>query len=283
MLILLLTYNIGVNALEDKKLETEKQKLYIKDIGYHGENYTQLEGKGMTLPEIIEDYRQQFKDGYTLTVEDISNYLSCTPTYFLNTYRDDIKHIRVTHLIKEYLNVKKKDIDVGQDYKYFLKRILYNRESFREFVLDHAFVEQKYYRLYIKDFNITVPENAEKRFLLMARLKNTAQDLFKNFKEFKIVPIEYYPKKLYSQKDLLKHFEFKYEMDLYRKLENKGVNKIIFKGIKTNKQGKISDTILVRYDIDDFKLENDAYIVVNYAAINELGKEKVIKMIKNRL
>jgi hypothetical protein len=266
MLILLLTYNIGVNALEDK----EEKKL-IKDTGeYFGNNYIKLDGTGNTITDIIDSYIKYINEGYNLTVEEICNYLQCSSTYFLNNYRDSIKHIRITVMVRDafFQLLRAEMISLTEDterlIKMFLKRILYNREDFNRFIKENCLVEHKYKRYSLDDFEI-YPKNFEDRRRVIELLNFISYDLYFECKEPVIEPLDYIPSELHSLKNLKEYLDIKYDVEFYRMIQQQGINKI-----------KLGN--LVRYDITDF--DSESMISVNYKAWEMLGKKMITEILK---
>jgi hypothetical protein len=262
MLILLLTYNIGVNALEDK----EEKKL-IKDTGeYFGNNYIKLDGTGNTITDIVDSYIKYINEGYNLTVEEICNYLQCSSTYFLNNYRDSIKHIRITVMVRDafFQLLRAEMISLTEDAErlisMFLKRILYNREDFNRFIKENCLVEHKYKRFSLDDLEL-YPKNYEDKRRIIELLNFISYDLYLDCKEPITKPLDYIPYELHSLKNLKEYLDVKYDVEFYRLIQQQGINKI-----------KLGN--LVRYDIAHFDSENE--ISVNYKAWKRLGNEKII-------
>jgi hypothetical protein len=251
-----------VNALEDK----EDKKL-IKDTGeYFGNNYIKLEGTGNTIIDIVDSYIKYINEGYNLTVEEICNYLQCSSTYFLNNYRDSIKHIRITVMVRDsfFQLLRAEAISLTEDterlIKMFLKRILYNREDFNRFIKENCVVEHKYKRFSLDDFEL-YPKNYEDKKRIVELLNFISYDLYLDCKEPVIKPLDYVPDKLHSLKNLKEYLDIKYDVEFYRMIQQQGINKI-----------KLGN--LVRYDIADFDCES--MISVNYKVWEKLDSEKTI-------
>jgi hypothetical protein len=223
-----------------------------------------IKGTGEDGLFIANSYIRLFNEGYSMTVDEICEYLSCTPTHFLNCYRDNISHIRINTIGRDllfyYHNMELIDIS---DYRgILLKRILYNRTDFNRFILENIKMECRYKRFSLQELvieNLDVQQESKLinkvNFILFE--KYGLSD--KGFLEF----VKYVPEKLYSMKDLKIKLGFKHDVEVYRYIQLRGVNKY-----------KLNN--LVRYDIKDFKSYN---IIINYDVYKELGEVKTKKII----
>jgi hypothetical protein len=248
----------------------DEKKLFKDEGEYFGENYIKLEGKGETVRDILNLYVEHIREGYNLTVEEICNYLQCSKVYFLSNYRDSIKHIRITVIVRDiFFTLLKKgeldllEADMDKLIRLFLKRILYNREDFNRFIKENCFVEHKYKRLTLEDFNLKIV-NFKDRMDTIDLLNGISFDLYGRCKEGIIKPINYVPDELNSLKTALKEFGMKYDVEFYRLVKAKGVNKICLGN-------------LARYDLEDFE---EYPIKVNYKAWDKHEDEVKANILK---
>lgn len=254
-------------------METKREQ-----IPYTGENYIKLHGQGSKLSQIMDEYKSHIADGYNYTVEEICNYLSCTSTYFLKEYRDSIKHIRVTDLIRTTAKemMIENELDPGYYYNYFMKRILYNREDFRQFILNNVKAKYYYKRLVLTDFNI-IPDSLNHEIKLINYLNDKSESCYGIPENPIIKPLRYVPDRLYSQKDIKQIKGLKYNVEFYRWIKSAGIKKLKLESDYIDKKGEAKHTEIVRYDIEDF---SGNYILVNYAAWEQYGSKEIIKQLK---
>jgi hypothetical protein len=247
----------------------DEKKLFKDEGEYFGENYIKLEGKGITIRDILNLYVDHIREGYNLTVEEICNYLQCSKVHFLSNYRDSIKHIRITIIIRDifFTLLKKREIDLLEAdmdklISLFLKRILYNRDDFNRFIAENCFIEHKYKRLSLEDFNLKITDFKD-RMDAIDLLNAISFELYGRCDEGILKSIHYVPGELHSLKSSLQEFGMKYDVEFYRLIKAKGVNKICLGN-------------LARYDLEDFE---GYYIKVNYKEWDKLGTDKIIKNI----
>jgi hypothetical protein len=158
-------------------------------------------------------------------------------------------------------------IDVGNIDKHitlFNKRILYNIDSFNNFLLDNFKVEYRYKKFRINELGIKHKTHKEGRSALL-QLNYISKELYGHCKKGIVKPIDYIPRELHSLKTAKRAFEFKYDEDFYRLVKWNGANKIMLNN-------------LARYDLND--LTDDNWVKVNYIEWEELGTETVIKSIR---
>lgn len=229
-----------------------------------------VDGQGLKLLDIVNEYINLMEDDYNLTVDDLAYYIGCGRDYVVNSLKQHIKHIRINTVVREAIKeyqIKDYISISDQTYMLFMKRILFSQENFKRFILENCKVQHQYKKLKFEEFNFEV-DSVRQKDELIHKLNDISYKLFGECTEPVIKSIDYMPKKLYSMKELKQIHGLNYNVEFYRFTYKFAVNKI-----------KLFNN--VRYDIEDFETGND--IIVNYSKYEELGRKMVIDSILKSL
>lgn len=176
---------------------------------------------GETWGEITYNYLSYFQDGWTVTIDEIANYLRCSYDYVLRNVSKEIPHIYINRAANKALYQYFVDQQGSSLYDEFFplitKKYLYHLDNVKKYFLENM---------------IVVKEELK---------KNPRTGVVK--KERQQSPLQELPETLVSSKDLTsseEYHKFDYVVLLRRYRLNKGIPKIVFKN-------------LVRYSWDDFK------------------------------
>lgn len=219
---------------------------------------------------------------FNLTTNDIMDYLRVTTGY---VQKDVVKHLRkipITGQVRRGLRLyyQKHRLNI-----LFSKRRLYSRTDFQNYLLERAYEEKSYHRLYHNDFS---PEFLE-RVAKIAGIKRKTNFVFekdkeKAFEEYKrklsiplskltemVLPklepqqeplstehkLEKMPEELMSMQDIIKSFEFAHVPQGYKLVEERKVPKIHIDNLVRYDKEQVMKIPLVTvqaiYDVKELK------------------------------
>lgn len=231
-----------------------------KEIKPYGlKNLIKVEGKGKKSAEICQEYIELIRNGYSLTVSEVADYLRCTYQYVNLNIVPEVKHIRITEAAKRMLLSHTENEYIEQEIytPLFYKRILLNKEDFERYIADTTIYVESYKRFYKKDFDSNFLNNIQNRLTVynqntfgkdlsinsfMQKVMNTF--LWEDFKNDEILSYtkRHYYDELYSQKDLMNVYGYEYKSYFYRKLEAEGINKIHINNLVRYPREELTDT-----------------------------------------
>lgn len=232
-------------------------------MDYNENKLVKIEGKGEKGYTIYAAYLSVIEDGYNLTVDEASNYIGCSYTYFITRLIDKILHIRINtparKLIYQYANLYGELAD--EIVPLIKKRILLNRSDFFAYMKKNICIEQQYKVFTLDDFDISVLDEIQKCLDIynskhgIKGFVKTKEDLINDIifvKSEKNTPAKYnlynlpedfeMPEKLLSLKEIKLHWGIKHDMTVYRMLDANGARKYI-----------LFDGAFIRYDARDFE------------------------------
>lgn len=248
---------------------------------YDENNLVWIDGFKKSKDDIIAKYMDCINNGYDLTMDDIQNYLCCSYTYVNINLIDKVKHIRINDAARAMVIQDENNIfKIEEDKKKLIyKRILFERNDFKRYLKDNIIVEMPYKTIPLDNFN-GIKDIYLKYFKNKTSFKEflqkNAEDLFKDGGNSFASSFPYFslPERLYSMKQIKPVLKMKYDIQVYRRIEENGVKKY-----------HLHD--LVRYDLKDFERE---YIKINYNSYikyvkrdGEREEEEVIEYIKNSI
>lgn len=208
---------------------------------YNEENLVRIEGKGMSATTIMNTYLQYIEEeGFTLTVEEIANYLRVSYQYVTETVLPSVLHIRINEsarsIIMKELN---RNNEESEYYSLFMKRVLFQQESFQTYLTEQAQHEVIYKKFYRQDFDeqllsrlgkqLETYNQKMKKPISLSFLLQQVMDSFipKHFiVEPTYQPLRSFPAHLLSQRDIMETYGLPYKVSFYRYLEKKGINKV---------------------------------------------------------
>lgn len=243
--------------------------LNLKESGKYEEENLVIIG-GNTWDEIYSNYFGMISDGYNMTVHEACDYISCSYTYFITRLINKIKHIRINRAARKILFSKG-----SEDYHpLFSKRILLSRDDFYSYIKSEILVQQQYIVLNIENIEESIvqeiDDNLRKYYESKRGRPNSSPVwLFEeviNSTTTKKEPLKHklpedkiLPSKLLSVRQLREHFNVGSDVQVYRMIEKYGAKKYTLYDF-------------VRYDINDFKIDSNKIIKVDYASFLEMNK-----------
>jgi hypothetical protein len=216
-------------------------------------NVIKLEGTKKNLAELIFDYINFIKNGFDLSIEEISNYMGCSYLYALKNIKPSLKQISTNVIVRnEVKRNKHKYQEYEELFPLFHKRILLDRSDFHNFISIELKIEMRYDHIPIESFyehesypkfiNLLVKDDS----ILTLLCKASLMAYKKQYVEQAItLPATRIPNKLFSLNEIQTIFGYKHKVQVYKAIAHKGVNKFIFRD-------------LVRYDISDIKTETNS-------------------------
>ncbi|MDX5960323.1 hypothetical protein SIL04_22740 [Bacillus cereus group sp. BfR-BA-00331] len=202
-----------------------------------------INGEGQTLESIADLYLGLIEEDFNMTIDEMADYLSCSYDYVQKNIAPYVHHIYINFVANKALFTHK---DESKYIELFIKRKLFSRVGFQQFVLKNSFLLGDRDRYYLDELSPAAKEklgelakNQEKKTttekmyetiaLQQANLLYSETELTNPvIKEFKVSE---FPIKLYSLKDLLDGIEdlnmkFRYKVKVYRYLKQQGIPKI---------------------------------------------------------
>jgi hypothetical protein len=257
-----------------RKMARKREKILD---GYNEKNLIKIEGKGKPSTEIYITYLEYIQSkGFCVTTDEIATYLRASYQYVTENILPEVLHIRINDsarsIILKTLRAEGKDND--KLFSLVMKRVLFEKESFQQYILSNARYERIYKRIYPSDFDEEVFttlkmqlkkfNEGRKRPISLERLLQMVMDSYVP-KHFIIEPVYQpltsFPSELVSQRDLMGEDRFTYKVTFYRYIEQTGINKV-----------KIDN--LVRYLPSE--LEDEEYLCwIYYSIYQNLPKGKL--------
>ncbi len=238
-------------------------------------NTVHVDGSGKGYCDIAKSYLDYITNkNFNLTIDEACYFLSCSYTYFLMNFRDICKHIYINVPARVMIN-KASIINHNDnlDLSIIRKKVLYCTLDFEKYLVENLKVELSYKSIEIEKFMCLNDYNILKKSFetvdIINLLNLASIQLFGtptnssvyNFKDLGLC----LPKRLIGLKEIKDTLGYKYNTQLYRKVNSAGCKKYRLNN-------------LVRYDIDDFNSNN---VLVNF---DEYKKNKnEINIMKNIL
>ena len=234
-----------------------------------------IEGEGRSYQAIASEYAEYIHKDYYVTLDEISHYLSCSYSFVQINIRPHVKHIVInTPARKMLLKCEEEGILDFEDHRHLImKRILFSfedtwryiqsiltQEKLWEYIPLNRFKEHEYFYSELEAATrASVEQSGSFDEILLQRVREAAEGLFKRG-EGETLPLSYLPDQLFSLQDLKSLFHFNHNVEVYRFLEQRKVNKILLQG-------------LVRYDLHEINAPLIPIPLENY--LRE-GEESII-------
>lgn len=208
--------------------------------GYQDDNLIKIEGQGQTATTIFYEYLRYINDEqFSLTTEDIANYLSCSYQYVTETILPHVTHIRINESARSILVKHSEETGEGEEISHlFMKRVLFQVSSFKSFIMNQAEYKSTYRRFIKNDFDEGMLQSLEneleqynegkKKPISISWLLQSAMDQLipKYFTvEPVIKPLSAFPS-LLSQREIMEQYQIPYKVSFYRMIERQGINKV---------------------------------------------------------
>jgi hypothetical protein len=181
------------------------------------EQNIKIEGK--TWDEIAFNYLGYFREGWTVTIDELAEYLRCNYTYITKNVARELPHIYINRAANKALYRYFKDEQGASAYDNFFplitKKYLFHPDEVEKYFLQHMILVKE---------ELVKDEKTKKEIKIVT----------------KSIPDEF-PKHLLSAKDLIDGGIFDYDIQLRRFTLNHGISKVLYKN-------------LVRYRQEDFKI-----------------------------
>lgn len=208
-------------------------------------NMIVIEGKGKTAPEIANMYFELIRNDFYVTLDEIKSFLSCSALYVIQNIRPHVKHIVVNTVARKIMMTAIQEDGAEEDLKHLiLKRVLFSHQDTYAYIQHHLTYEQTWEHV---PFSLFQSDSKYRDLLAAAKsdekgyhfCRQAAKRLYKP--ENTITRnADHLPDQLYSLQDLKKMFMQKHDIEVYRMIKDRGINKYYYVN-------------LVRYDLHEFQ------------------------------
>ena len=212
-------------------------------------NAVRIDGSGKGYHDIAKLYLDYINNkDFNLSIDEACYLLSCSYTYFLMNFRDICKHIYINVPARTMIN-KSSTIDYNDnlDLSLIRKKVLYCKSDFDKYLVQNLKVELTYKSIEIEKFmsfdDYSVLQKSFETYEIINLLNLASIQLFGTPKnssvyDFKDLGLSL-PKRLIGLKEIKDILGYKYNTQLYRKINSAGCKKYRLNN-------------LVRYDLNDF-------------------------------